>query len=101
MKEPWQVFDDELRVEIGRLQKIEAGPDGPVGKVAEQDVGAISRAVVDATANHLIEAEGLSKKEAMDVTRLFLREAGREGETDVPLRERLRHAWTNWRLDQG
>lgn len=93
-KEPWQVFDDELRREIGRHEDVDVGPDGPVRKMAESDVFEISNAVADSVARHLIEREGLDQEEAVAVLKLFIAELGRPSE--VPLRERLRKVWRDW-----
>lgn len=92
-KEPWQVFHDELRRQIGR-HRDDDGSDGAM-RVPEVDVPRMSTEVANVVLEHLTDVEGLGPEQALEVTKLFFAEIGRVSEE--PVGQRLKAVWESWR----
>lgn len=93
VKEPWEVFEDELRRQIGRHR--DAGADTPITRIPEAAVPGMSNAVANVVMEHLTDVEGLGAEQALEVTKRFFAELGRE--SSEPIGRRLERVWKKWR----
>lgn len=67
-------------------------------KVPDAAVPEMSDAVASAVLEHLTGVEGLARDQALEVTKLFFAELGRE--TTEPSRGRLERVWTDWKTNR-
>lgn len=98
MKEPWQVFHDELRRQLGRYDVDVSGPDAGLRRVPEAAVPGMSNAIANTVLEHLTALRGLDQENALEVTQLFFTELSKQ--SSEPLAERLERVWRQWAEDK-
>lgn len=88
MKEPWQIFYDELRREWKR-------DTAPTGEGFTRSI----KIAADATGHHLVHRLHWDEDKAMDLLHVLASAIRPDGKGETP-RERLRHAYTDWVLSR-
>ena len=94
MKEPWEIYADETKLEIQRVKKAATAGHR---KLTRSELESAEHAAAEACFYHLIEALNLQVWEAEEVVARFRsRWSGKGG-----IREKLRNEWTDWVLAKG
>ena len=94
MKEPWEIYFDELQIELNRLRKVEGEDSSDDG--LDEAIKNTQKAVL----SHLTQVEMWLRDEAIGLLKHLEKEGVRRA-PDLGLRESLRHAWTDWKLKRG
>lgn len=91
MKEPWEVFNDELKLEWTRIIKRE-------GELTPEGFQKALRIAGEAMADDLVVREKWRGEDATDLALTLVRALMEKRETEV--QERLKHAYTDWQLSR-
>ncbi len=94
MKEPWEVFYDELWQEIERTWARQ--PDGKI-QLTEAESDSIWHTASAATAWHLVDSLHWNPPHAEELVMRFRAAYGDRTAGQTP-REALRNTWTEWNL---
>lgn len=90
MKEPWEIYHDEVLRELNRAAKED---------LSFEEALKAERQVAQAVFYHLVEVLHWHSEDALDLVACLRNVAFvKDGDTERSYRERLRHAWTDWNL---